>query len=76
MPSFDPVLLREGLETIVLEQVYRVKGFVSVPDKAMRLVVQGVGSRFEGLYDRPWKPRRTSIDQACLHWQTSEPIIN
>ena len=46
--SFDPVLLREGLEQIVLEQeVYRVKGFVSVPDKAMRLVVQGVGSRFE-----------------------------
>jgi cobalamin biosynthesis protein CobW len=60
--SFDPVLLREGLETIVLEQeVYRVKGFVSVPDKAMRLVVQGVGSRFEDFYDRPWKPEEPRL---------------
>ena len=60
--SFDPVFLRERLETIVLEQeVYRVKGFVSVPDKAMRLVVQGVGSRFEDFYDRPWKPEEPRL---------------
>ncbi len=60
--SFDPVLLREGLEQIVLEQeVYRVKGFVSVPDKAMRLVVQGVGSRFEDFYDRSWKPEEPRL---------------
>jgi cobalamin biosynthesis protein CobW len=60
--SFDPVFLRERLETIVLEQeVYRVKGFVSVPDKAMRLVVQGVGSRFEDFYDRSWKPEEPRL---------------
>jgi cobalamin biosynthesis protein CobW len=60
--SFDPVLLREVLEQIVLEQeVYRVKGFVSVPDKAMRLVVQGVGSRFEDFYDRSWKPEEPRL---------------
>ena len=60
--SFDPVLLRKRLEIIVREQeVYRVKGFVSVPDKAMRLVVQGVGSRFEDFYDRSWKPEEPRL---------------
>ena len=60
--SFDPVFLRERLETIVREQeVYRVKGFVSVPDKTMRLVVQGVGSRFEDFYDRSWKPEEPRL---------------
>ena len=60
--SFDPVFLRKRLETIVREQeVYRVKGFVSVPDKAMRLVVQGVGSRFEDFYDRSWKPEEPRL---------------
>jgi cobalamin biosynthesis protein CobW len=54
--NFEAAVLRQRLEKIVTEQeVYRVKGFVSVPNKAMRLVVQGVGSRFEDFYDRPWK---------------------
>ncbi|MER3434096.1 MAG: cobalamin biosynthesis protein CobW [Leptolyngbya sp. ERB_1_1] len=54
--SFDPNQLRSRLEKLVQEQeIYRVKGFVAVPDKPMRLVVQGVGSRFEHFYDRPWR---------------------
>ncbi len=63
--NFDPAVLRQRLEAIVAAQeVYRVKGFVSVPNKAMRLVVQGVGSRFEDFYDRPWnaeEPRLTKL---------------
>jgi cobalamin biosynthesis protein CobW len=63
--NFEPAVLRQRLEAIVASQeVYRVKGFVSVPNKAMRLVVQGVGSRFEDFYDRPWKveePRLTKL---------------
>ncbi len=34
--------------------VLRMKGFAAVPDKPMRLVVQGVGPRFEHYFDRPW----------------------
>jgi len=42
--------------------VYRAKGFVAVPGKPMRLVVQGVGTRFESYFDRPWgaEERRAS----------------
>lgn len=55
--AFDPNQLRSRLETLVQEQeIYRIKGFVSVPNKPMRLVLQGVGSRFEQFYDRPWQP--------------------
>ncbi len=36
--------------------ILRVKGFLAVPDKPMRLLVQGVGRRFESYFDRPWRP--------------------
>jgi cobalamin biosynthesis protein CobW len=57
---FHPDALRQRLEALVQQQeIYRVKGFVAVPQKPMRLVVQGVGSRFEQFYDRPWQATET-----------------
>lgn len=53
----EPALLVTRLQNLVQQQeIYRVKGFVAVPNKAMRLVLQGVGQRFERFYDRPWQP--------------------
>ena len=55
--TFDPQKLKQRLQSLVEQQeIFRVKGFVAVPDKSMRLVMQGVGNRFEQFYDRPWKP--------------------
>lgn len=55
--QFDPKVLTTKLQAIVKNQeIYRIKGFVSVPNKTMRLVLQGVGTRFEHFYDRPWQP--------------------
>ena len=34
--------------------MYRAKGFAAVDGKPMRLVVQGVGTRFDSYFDRPW----------------------
>ncbi len=54
--SFDPEILLLQLQSLVQQQeIYRVKGFVAVPNKSMRLVMQGVGNRFEKFYDRPWQ---------------------
>ncbi|AUS99902.1 cobalamin biosynthesis protein CobW [Nostoc sp. CENA543] len=54
--TFDPEKLQQQLESLVNQQeIYRIKGFVSVPNKPMRLVLQGVGNRFEKFYDRPWQ---------------------
>lgn len=55
--TFNPDVLRQQLEALVQQQeIYRVKGFVAVAQKPMRLVVQGVGHRFDQFYDRPWYP--------------------
>jgi cobalamin biosynthesis protein CobW len=35
-------------------QVLRMKGFLEVASKPMRLLVQGVGQRFRREFDRPW----------------------
>jgi len=53
--TFDPEKLQQQLQVLAQQQeIYRIKGFVAVTDKPMRLVMQGVGTRFEKFYDRPW----------------------
>ena len=54
--EFEPASLVKSLSALVEEEeIYRIKGFVAVPNKAMRLVLQGVGKRFDYFYDRPWQ---------------------
>jgi cobalamin biosynthesis protein CobW len=54
--EFEPKELVEKLKNLVQKyEIYRVKGFVAVPQKSMRLVLQGVGDRFEYFYDRLWQ---------------------
>ena len=54
--SFEINLLTAKLKQLVQEQeIYRIKGFVAVPHKPMRMVIQGVGNRLDSFFDRPWK---------------------
>ncbi|MGF1517480.1 MAG: cobalamin biosynthesis protein CobW [Nodosilinea sp.] len=54
--GFEPKALVKRLETLAAShEIYRIKGFVDVPGKAMRLVVHGVGQRFDSFFDRPWQ---------------------
>jgi len=39
--------------------VFRVKGFVAVAGKPMRLLLQAVGARVTHQYDRPWNAAET-----------------
>lgn len=51
----DPdALLARLAETIRGHDILRVKGFLAVPGKSMRLAVQAVGSRIQRHYDRAW----------------------
>ncbi|WP_137391318.1 cobalamin biosynthesis protein CobW [Rhodoligotrophos defluvii] len=53
----DPyALLRRLKAAAEAHDILRIKGFVGVRAKPMRLLVQGVGSRFSHHYDRPWSP--------------------
>ncbi len=52
----DRQRLLDALAALVRRhEIYRVKGFVALPGAAMRLVVQGVGQRFDSHFDRPWQ---------------------
>jgi cobalamin biosynthesis protein CobW len=58
--SFEPKILIDKLQKLVAqEEIYRTKGFVNVPNKPMRMVLQGVGDRFDFFYDRLWKPEES-----------------
>ena len=63
--TFEPQALVTKLKDLVNQfEIYRIKGFVAVPNKQMRLVLQGVGDRIEYFYDRPWQnnePRETRL---------------
>ena len=49
--------LVERIEVLAREQnILRVKGYVSVRGKPMRLLVQGVGARVRRQFDRAWEP--------------------
>ncbi len=76
--AFDPKALVTRLQRLIEHHdIYRIKGFVTVPNKKMRLVLQGVGSRFDYFYDRPWQvdERRATrlvfigdnLDAATIH---------
>lgn len=52
----NPNILIEKLKGFIqTKEVYRIKGFVNVMNKPMRMVLQGVGDRFDSFYDRLWK---------------------
>jgi cobalamin biosynthesis protein CobW len=55
-PVVDPEALEHRIRAVAAEHdVLRVKGFVDVPGKAMRHVIQAVGGRVQRYYDRPWR---------------------
>ena len=62
---------------IAAHDILRLKGFIAVPGKELRQVVQGVGGRIQHYFDRPWgagEPRasrlvvigRKGLDQAAI----------
>ncbi len=49
-------LLARLAALVEVHDILRVKGFVEVRGKPMRLLLQGVGARFRQQFDRPWTP--------------------
>src|SRR6185437_15141912 len=46
--------LRRLAAAAAAHDILRLKGFLAVPGKEMRQIVQGVGTRFDHYFDRPW----------------------
>jgi cobalamin biosynthesis protein CobW len=67
----DPdALLRRMTEVAGAHDVLRMKGFVAVSGRPMRLAVQGVGTRFRQHYDRAWAPGEARAGQMVVIGQT------
>jgi cobalamin biosynthesis protein CobW len=55
LPEADEALLLDALTQLVVKHgILRVKGFAAIPGKPMRLLIQGVGTRFDKHFDRAW----------------------
>lgn len=63
--AVNPQDLISYLQKLVQElEIYRIKGFVHVTNKPMRMVLQGVGDRFDTFFDRLWQleePKMTKL---------------
>jgi cobalamin biosynthesis protein CobW len=46
--------------------ILRIKGFVEVAGKPMRMLVQGVGRRFRRDFDRPWRADETRTSRLVV----------
>ena len=53
-PHTPQGLVKALQEMVKKWEIYRIKGVVNVDGKPMRMVLQGVGSRFDYYYDRNW----------------------
>jgi cobalamin biosynthesis protein CobW len=67
----DPEALIARLKaTAGAHDVLRIKGFIAVAGKDMRLVVQGVGPRFSHYYDRDWGAEETRASRLVVIGET------
>lgn len=67
----DPAALEEKIKAVTIaHDILRVKGFVNVPGKPMRHVIQAVGPRIERYFDRPWQDGETPHSQLVVIGQT------
>ncbi len=63
----DPdALLRRLAAVARAHDVLRIKGFVPVTGRPMRLAVQGVGARFRQHYDRDWAPGEARVGRLVV----------
>lgn len=63
----DPQAVASRLGQIIARHdILRLKGFLSVAGKDMRHVVQAVGGRINGYYDRPWQPGENRAGQLVV----------
>jgi cobalamin biosynthesis protein CobW len=74
----DPEVLVAAIQRLAREQhILRVKGYIAVAGKPMRLLVQAVGERVRHQFDRPWDdtPRRSQLVVIAEHHDVDPAAI-
>jgi len=74
----DPEAFEAKVLAVVKDHdILRIKGFLHVPGKPMRHVIQGVGARIQRYYDRPWndaEPRESKLVVIGQHGMNQSAI--
>ncbi|MEX0301644.1 MAG: GTP-binding protein, partial [Leisingera sp.] len=74
----DPEALQNAIVKLARERnILRVKGYVAVEGKPMRMLVQAVGERLRAQYDQPWgaQERKTALVVIAEHDDIDEQAI-
>lgn len=74
----DPEALKDAITRLAREQnILRVKGYVAVTGKPMRMLVQAVGERIRAQYDKPWgdAPRASRLVVIAEHHDVDPEAI-
>ncbi|WP_206093178.1 GTP-binding protein, partial [Pseudomonas viridiflava] len=67
LPQADEAVLLKALTQLVVQHgILRVKGFAAIPGKPMRLLIQGVGTRFDKHFDRAWRTDEERLTNLVL----------
>jgi len=65
--AVDPAALETRIKTVAERHgILRVKGFVAVSNKPMRMIVQGVGDRVQRYFDRPWEAGEARVSRLVV----------
>ncbi|MBB1519301.1 cobalamin biosynthesis protein CobW [Aquipseudomonas guryensis] len=63
-------LLQALKDAVSKHGILRIKGFAAIPGKPMRLLLQGVGQRFDKHFDRAWQADEPRITRLVVIGQT------
>ncbi|WP_150298859.1 cobalamin biosynthesis protein CobW [Pseudomonas profundi] len=71
LPAAPEAQLLQALkEAVVRHGILRIKGFAAIPGKPMRLLLQGVGQRFDRHFDRAWQTDEARVTRLVVIGQT------
>lgn len=74
LPEVPEDKLLQVLKSAVIKHgILRIKGFAAVPGKPMRLLLQGVGKRFDKHFDRPWQAGEARVSRLVIIGQSLDP---
>jgi cobalamin biosynthesis protein CobW len=71
LPEAEEARLLQVLKEAVSKHgILRIKGFAAIPGKPMRLLLQGVGQRFDKHFDRAWQADEARITRLIVIGQS------
>ena len=72
----ENIILANLSELVKMHNIFRVKGFLAIPNKPMRKVVQVVGNRVDHYFDRLWeKDEKPKTQLVFIGKNISEALI-